>query len=72
MKVGDYVYTPRFCMVQIESIFLSEELLKEAGYTEPTYNRDDDYIIRGKSISINHMIFAAAPRRKIRQVEFID
>ena len=64
MKVGDYVFTPRFCMVRIESIFLSEKLLVDAGYTEPTYNRDDDYIIRGKNIGMNHMIFAAAPRSK--------
>lgn len=64
MKVGDNIYTPRFCNVQIEAIFLSERLLWDAGYTEPTYNSDNDYVIRGKSVDINHMVFAAAPRKK--------
>ncbi|MCM1191056.1 MAG: hypothetical protein NC548_55075 [Lachnospiraceae bacterium] len=64
MKVGDYIFTPRFCFVRIENIYLSEELLEKAGYTEPTYCQNDDYVIRGKSIDMFHMLFAAAPRKR--------
>lgn len=41
MKVGKYVYTPRFCTVKIERVFDTAEEAGEHGFTEPThYHRD--------------------------------
>lgn len=59
MKTGERVYTPRFCTVRISDIFESEEQAKENGYTEPTYYKNDEYGIRGKSTGFNTMEFAA-------------
>ena len=59
MKIGDSVFTPRFCMVRIKEIFENREAAYEAGYTEPTYYEDDEYGITGKVTSYNHMVFAA-------------
>lgn len=59
MKKGDYIYTPRFCRVQIEEVFESKQEAYKAGFTEPTYYRDSDYGILGKSLDLHHMIFAA-------------
>lgn len=58
MKKGDYVDTPRFCKVEIEKVFRTEENARKSGYTEPTYYKDWQYGVLGKSIGINHMIFA--------------
>lgn len=60
IKVGDYVRTPRFLNVRIESVLLTEADLFEAGYTEPTHFDAPDYVVRGKSIGLNQMVFAAA------------
>lgn len=60
MKKGDRVMTPRFSTVKIEEIYETEKELKEAGYTEPTHLQDDNYIVRGKSLDMYHMKFAAA------------
>lgn len=59
MKIGDYVYTPRFCTVRIFKIFESEEEAIKAGFTEPTYYKNSEFGIRGKSQNINCMLFAA-------------
>lgn len=61
MKIGDSVYTPRFCTVRIAAIFENETEARVAGFCEPTYY-EGDYIILGKSLDIYHMEFAAVPR----------
>ena len=58
MKTGDKVYTERFCTVTIAEMFDNEESARLAGYTEPTYYRDPDYGILGKSEDMYHMTFA--------------
>ena len=60
VKVGDYVQTPRFCGVRIENVYLTDEDLRANGYTEPTHLYDPDIIVRGKSVGVNRMVFAAA------------
>ena len=62
MKIGDYIYTPRFCTVNIKEIFESETEAREKGYTEPTYYQGE-YKILGKSIDMYHMQFAAVKMR---------
>lgn len=59
MKIGDHVYTPRFCTVYIECVFNSREDAVNAGYSEPTHYQNPEYGIVGKSIGINRMVFAA-------------
>ena len=61
MKIGDFVYTPRFCTVQIAAIFESEAEARRSGYCEPTYYKGE-YIILGKSLDMYHMEFAAIPQ----------
>ena len=58
MRQGDRVYTPRFCTVQIAEVYGTETEAKQAGYTEPTYWRDIEYGILGKSLDAYHMRFA--------------
>lgn len=59
MKKGDYIYTPRFCTVEIEKVFRNQENAYKAGYNEPTHYKNPEYGILGKNIGINQMIFAA-------------
>ena len=59
MKIGDKVYTPRFCTVQIKEIFSSVFEARERGYTEPTYYADYEFVVVGKSLDMYHMEFAA-------------
>lgn len=59
MKKGDWVNTPRFCKVQIEKVFRSEETARKTGFREPTYYCDCEYGILGKNTGINEMTFAA-------------
>ena len=47
MKIGDSVYTIRFCTVWISTIFENEAEAHTAGFCEPAYYKDD-YIILGK------------------------
>ena len=61
MKIGDSVYTPRFCTVRITAAFATEAEARIAGYCEPTYY-EGDHIILGKSLDMYHMEFAAVPR----------
>lgn len=59
MRIGDMVYTPRFCHVRIEAIFSSRSEAAAAGYTEPTHYTGPGYGIAGKSSDMYHMTFAA-------------
>ncbi len=59
IKKGDMVYTQRFLNVRIEEVFDTKEEAFAAGYNEPTYCQIEGYDVRGKSIGINRMIFAA-------------
>ena len=61
MKIGDYVYTPRFCTVKINAIFASEAEAHRCGYREPTHYKGE-YIILGKALDMYHMEFAAVPK----------
>ena len=60
MKIGDRVYTPRFCTVTVKEVFETESEARDAGYTEPTYYEKDGYKVLGKTLDQYHMIFAAA------------
>ena len=62
IKIGDYIRTPRFCTVRISALFATAEMMREAGFTEPTYF-DGAAVICGKSEGENKMIFAAACAR---------
>ena len=59
MKVGKYVYTPRFCTVKIERVFGTAEEAGEHGFTEPTYYHRDGWTVLGHCYRPNHMEFAA-------------
>lgn len=61
MKVGDYVYTPRFCTVKINAVFASEAEAHKDGYREPTYYKGE-YTILGKVLDQYSMVFAAVPK----------
>lgn len=63
MKIGDLVYTPRFCTVRISAIFSSVAEARTAGFCEPTYYKGD-HIILEKSLDVRRMEFAAVPRGK--------
>lgn len=57
---GDYVDTPRFCHVQLEQVYRDEAEMRQDGYTEPTDYRGSEYVVCGKSVGLNRMIFAVA------------
>lgn len=61
MKIGDSVYTFRFCTVRIKAIFENEAEARAAGFCEPTYY-EGDHTILGKSLDMYHMEFAAVPK----------
>ena len=61
MKVGDYVYTPRFCTVKINAVFASEAEAHQDGYREPTYYKGE-YTILGKVLDQYSMVFAAVSK----------
>lgn len=60
IKKDAYIYTPRFCTVRVSEVYESEIELITAGYSEPTYYDDGRWTIRGRSIGLNRMIFAAS------------
>lgn len=62
MKIGDWIYTPRFCKVRIDEIFDTIAKAYKEGYTEPTHYIDTEYKILGKSLDGYHMVFAAAKK----------
>ena len=37
MKIGDRVYTPRFCGVTISAVFNNASEAHKQGFSEPTY-----------------------------------
>ena len=57
MKIGDSVYTPRFCTVQIDAVFATTAEACAAGFDEPTYYKGE-YTILGKVLDMYHMKFA--------------
>jgi hypothetical protein len=59
MKLGTRISTPRFCTVTISAIFENPEDAVKCGYTEPTHTNIPDWDIKGKSIDMYHMEFAA-------------
>lgn len=59
MKKGDYIMTPRFCTVQISEVYTNNYDARKDGYTEPTHYMNEEWDVRGKSIGINRMQFAA-------------
>ncbi|MBD5150355.1 MAG: hypothetical protein HDT18_08325 [Oscillibacter sp.] len=61
MKIGDSVYTPRFCTVRISAVFVNEAEARAAGFYEPTYYKGD-HIILGKALDMYSMEFAAVPK----------
>ena len=60
IKIGNRVFTPRFCTVTISAIYNNKSEAYSAGYKEPTYYSKDGYTILGRSIDMYHMEFAAA------------
>ena len=64
MNIGDFVFTPRFCRVQIKEIFESRDIARENGYVESTHYRKEGYEILGKSVGVNRMVFAAVKYNK--------
>ena len=61
MKIGDSVYTPRFCTVRINAIFENEAEARAAGFCEPTYY-EGDHVILGKVLDMYSREFAAVPK----------
>ena len=59
MELGTRVSTPRFCTVTISAIFEHAEDAAKCGYVEPTHTNMPDWDIKGKSIDMYHMEFAA-------------
>ena len=62
MERGQWVDTPRFCKVMIQSVMTPEQARKQ-GFTERT-SYYGDYDIFGKVTSPNHMQFAAVVKEK--------
>ena len=59
IELGAYVRTERFCTVTIDAIFADNEDAIKCGYTEPTYTKINGWEIKGKSLDMYHMRFAA-------------
>jgi hypothetical protein len=62
IKKGDYVYTPRFCSVEIKKVFRSRNTAGKQGFVEPTHYTSSEYDILGKHTGTNMMIFAAVKK----------
>ena len=72
LKEGDDLYSPRFCWITIKKVYDTVADLFAAGYSEPTHIWNDRWDIRGKSLDMNHMDFAAAPKMPIYTVEITE
>lgn len=59
MEIGKVIRTPRFCTVRISAIFENPEDARECGYVETTHTEMNGWDIKGKSIDMYHMEFAA-------------
>lgn len=65
MKIGQCIYTPRFCTVKIKKIFDNVFEAYKGGFKEPTYYDDPEgYEVLGRSIDLYHMEFAAVKPSK--------
>jgi hypothetical protein len=62
ISLGSNVRTPKFLNVRIAAMFENVELAEDCGFTETTLFLNQDYIIRGKCLGNNRMLFAAIPR----------
>jgi hypothetical protein len=58
MQLNDKIRTPRFHTVRINAIMTADDA-RELGYMEPTHYDDGEYIILGRHIETNRMVFAA-------------
>ena len=65
IKVGDTIITSRFGAVVIRKVFDSLEEMTAEGYTNDSHYLDNDRAVFGKSLDTYHMVFAAAPRKKL-------
>ena len=72
LEKGDHLYSPRFCDIAMEEVYSSTEELSRAGYNECTYIKSDNWDVRGKSLDQYHMLFAAAPKKPIFEVEITE
>lgn len=72
LQVGDALDSPRFCWITLKEVFQTVEDMQAAGYTEPTYIDSDRWDIRGRSLSVNSMHFAAAPKMPLYTVEVTE
>lgn len=61
MKIGDSVYPPQFCTVQIKIVFATEREAYAAGYCEPTYYKGN-HVIGDKVLDMYCTEFAAVPK----------
>lgn len=59
MKIGDRIFTPRFCTVKIKAVFNSAEDARKHGFTETTHYKNPEWNVVGKSVDQYHMEFAA-------------
>ena len=58
MELDQWVNTPRFCKVRINAILKLSDAT-ELGYTEPTHYDNPGWMILGRHIGTNRMVFAA-------------
>ena len=63
INIGDKVYTPRFCTVQIKEVFDNRAAAYESGFSEPTHYHQNGWGVLGKTLDIYHMEFAAVRER---------
>ena len=72
LKEGDDLYSPRFCWIKITKVYDTVADLFAAGYSEPTHIWNDRWDIRGRSLDMNRMDFAAAPKLPVYTVEITE
>lgn len=72
LEKGDHLYSPRFCDIAMEEVFATTKELTDAGYNECTYIKSENWDVRGKSLDQYHMLFAAAPKKPIFEVEITE
>ena len=61
-QVGDYIQTPRFCQVQVSAVFRDFDTCYSCGFQESAHVIGREYVVYGKSIGMNRMIFAVCPK----------
>lgn len=60
-QIGDYIQTPRFCQVRVSAVFANFDDCYACGFTESAHVAGKDFLVYGKSIGVNRMIFALCP-----------